>query len=204
MSPRTLHVFMIALSIACSAVCLEVSSASGADAARIAEELETSWPDWLADLDKCPADVMSAHDAVVNFSIERCSAEMEQCLDRCRNGDANDCYATANALQKIRDGRLSDALFLRACALGIVSGCTNRAARMDFGKGGSCALRTYQLGCDRKDPWACTMIGFHLIRGIGTDKDFDRARRALAQSCRLGDDDPACITGKTLLKEIDH
>jgi len=204
MARRTLYVFMITLSIALASISFRVSPASATDAAKIADELERSWPDWLPDLDKCPADVMPARDVAPNFSIERCSAAMDRCLDRCRKGDASGCYAAAIALGKIRAGRLTEALFLRACTLGIVSGCTNRAAGMDSGKGGSCALRTYRLACDRADPWACTMSAFHLIRGIGTDKDLDRARSALSRSCLLGEDDQACIYGKALLKEIGH
>jgi hypothetical protein len=103
-------------------------------------------------------------------------------------------------LQKIRDNPVSEALFLRACTLGIVSGCTNRAAGMD--RPDACAIRTFQVGCDRDDPWACTMIGFHLIRGIGIAQDRERARQALAKSCRFGEDDPACEYAKRLLNEI--
>src|SRR5262249_32146117 len=97
---------------------------------------------------------------------------------------------------------VSEALFLKACTLGVVSGCTNRAANMHRPIGDACAVRTFQSACDRNDPWACTMIGFHLIRGIGIAKDRERARQALAKSCRYGEDDPACEYAKRLLKEI--
>ena len=65
---------------------------------------------------------------------------------------------------------------------------------MDSGHDESCAIRTYGLACDHNDPWACTMIGFHLTRGIGVDKDHDRVRKTLAKSCRFGEDDePAAL-----------
>lgn len=195
---------MTALLAALAVIAFRAWPTRTSDPAGIIQQLETSWPDWLPKLDKCPADVMPSNDGPPNFSIERCSADLDQCLDHCRAGTANDCYAAAIVLQKTRSNRVSEALFLKACALGIVSGCTNRAAGMDSNEGVSCAVRTFQLGCERKDPWACTMTGFHLIRGLGVDKDIDRARKALAQSCRFGDSDEACIASNALLKEIDH
>jgi hypothetical protein len=195
---------MTAFSIALAAIFSSAAPTGATDAAKIVEQLEASWPNWLPKLNTCPADLMPAADGPPNFSIERCSALTDQCLERCRAGDANDCYATALVLQKVKTGPLSEALFLRACALGVVSGCTNRAAAMDSGDGSSCAIRTFQLACDRKDPWACTMTAFHLIRGIGVDRDLDRARKALTHSCRFGEDDEACMYAKALLKEIDR
>jgi hypothetical protein len=182
---------------------LGVATARAADAATILQQVEGSWPDWLPKPDQCPADLMPAHETVFNFSIERCSAETAQCLDRCRAGDAADCYATALVFKKVKDTQLIDALFLRACGLGLVSGCTNRAAGMDMASDGhACAIRTYEKACDLNDPWACTMIGFHLVRGTGVEKDYARAKNALSKSCRYGDDDDACRGAKRLLKEI--
>jgi len=172
------------------------------DAGNLLEEIEARWPDWLPSLEQCPADVMPARAADSNFSLERCSTSPAQCLDRCRAGDAGDCYATALVFQKIKAGRVPEGLFLRACALGNVSGCTNRAAAMDNGSGVSCAVRTFERACDRDDPWACTMMGLHLVHGIGVARNNDLARRALSKSCRFGDGDQACASAKTLLKKI--
>jgi len=176
--------------------------ATAADTAKLLGNLEASPPGWLPTLDKCPADVMPAHESSLDYSMEACAAAPEQCLRRCQAGNSNDCYAAALVLQEIRHTPISEALFLRACALGVMSGCTNRAAGMDRPEGDACAIRTFQKGCDRDDPWACTMIGFHLIRGTGIAKDRERARRALSKSCRFGDDDPACEYAKRLLSEI--
>jgi TPR repeat protein len=166
------------------------------------EEMEASWPDWLPKLDRCPADLMPKRASADVFSIERCSAALNECLGRCRMGGAGDCYAAAQFLLKISNGPVPQALFLKACALGYVSGCTNRAASIEKGPSVGCAIRTYQLACDLDDPWACTMIGFHLVRGVGIEKNDDRARKAFSKSCRLGDDDEACRYAKALLKEI--
>jgi len=176
--------------------------AAATDPAKLLSDLEASPPGWLPALDKCPADAMPAQETRVYFSTKTCAAAPEACLRSCQTGDANDCFAAALVLQEIRHTPVSEALFLRACALGIVSGCTNRAAGMERTEGQACAIRTFQKGCDRDDPWACTMIGFHLIRGIGIAKDRERARQALSKSCRLGDDDPACENAKRLMNEI--
>ena len=146
---------------------------------------------------------MPANAGAPAFSIEGCTAAVEQCLDRCRAGNASDCYSAALVVQRtIKTGPLSDALFLRACKLGVASGCTNLAASMEDSGDYACPNRTYELACGRDDPWACTMMGFHLIRGIGVEKNNDRARRFLARSCRFGDTDEACAKAKAFLKEI--
>ena len=166
-------------------------------------KMEGTWPDWLPRAEQCPADSMPANAGAPAFSIEGCSAAAEQCLDRCRAGNASDCYAAALVVQRmIKTGPLSDALFLRACKLGVASGCTNVAASMEDSGDYACPNRTYELACGRDDPWACTMMGFHLIKGIGVEKNNARARRFLAKSCRFGDTDEACANAKAFLKEI--
>jgi hypothetical protein len=46
------------------------------------------------------------------------------------------------------------------------------------------------------------MIGMHLVRGIGIDKDHKRARQVMEKSCRYGEIDEACRAAKSLMKEI--
>src|ERR1700744_5841066 len=43
---RTLSILMIALSVAVAASLIRLSPVNAADAARLIEELEASWPDW--------------------------------------------------------------------------------------------------------------------------------------------------------------
>jgi hypothetical protein len=178
--------------------------ADAADAAKVLADMEVSKPAWLPSLDSCPADVMPARETKISYHDGRCQDTLEQCLRGCGAGSANDCYASAVVLQTAkRDSSIPEALFVRACALGVTSGCTNRAARMVSEHAGDpCAIRTFTAACDRLDPWACTMIGFHLIRGIGVGKDHKRARELLSRSCRYGGFDEACRYGKALLKEI--
>ena len=189
--------------LALAAVDVGQMPAAAAEPATVLEKLEAATPDWLPSLDKCPAEVMPARAARSGYFEQRCKTSVERCVDSCRTGNAGDCYAAALVLQEVRNNPVSEALFLRACSLGIVSGCTNRAAGMDSGGGGSaCAVQTFEKGCERDDPWACTMIGFYLLRGIGLEKDHTRAKQLLSKSCRFGDSDLACGYAKGLLQEI--
>ena len=182
---------------------LHALPANATDAARaMLESMEATRPDWLPSLDKCPADIMPARETEFSYSEKRCESTLEACVRNCGTGDAIDCYGSAVILQKVRPNPVSEALFLRACALGIVSGCTNRAAAMDSGDGVPCAIQTFTAACDRRDPWACTMIGLHLIRGIGIDKDHSRARQLLSRSCPFGEADEACRSAKALMNEM--
>jgi TPR repeat protein len=107
------------------------------------------------------------------------------------------------------DGRhFSEALFLRACRLGITSGCTNRAAGMthlapETAESNACAARTLAQTCRRDDPWGCTMYGYHLMRGAGVQKDPDLAIRMFRRACRINESFAACTKAKLLLKKIE-
>jgi hypothetical protein len=102
----------------------------------------------------------------------------------------------------------SEALFLRACSLGIASGCTNRAAGImmdEEHRPGAleCASRTFDAMCQRDDPWACTMLAFNLERGLGIARDLTRALEVLPGGCRLGVEDEACQHALEVKKEIE-
>jgi hypothetical protein len=173
------------------------------DAAALLKQMEAIKPAWLPSLDTCPADVLPPSKTKSGYYEGRCENTLERCLQSCGAGKGDDCYASALVFQKVkRDSSISEALMLKACGLGVVSGCTNRAATIDSGPGIPCAVRTFIAACDRDDPWACTMIGMHLVRGIGIDKDHKRARQVMEKSCRYGEIDEACRAAKSLMKEI--
>lgn len=102
----------------------------------------------------------------------------------------------------------SEALFLRACKLGIVSGCTNRAAAMinlkaDDEKAVKCAVDTFEKTCEQDDPWGCTMFAYALVAGQGgRPKDLDKALQVLSKSCKYGIGDDACQAANKLAEEI--
>ena len=132
MSRRMIFPLLAAL-ISVIAVGLFVPMPAGAsDSNEVIGKMAGTWPDWLQRAEQCPADAMPADAGAPAFSIEECTAAVEQCLDRCRTGHAGDCYSAALVVQRtIKTGPLSDALFLRACKLGVASGCTNVAASME-------------------------------------------------------------------------
>ena len=166
-------------------------------------------PFWLFGWERCPADVMPATEAPFRSLEKLCEGDLSACLDRCQGRDASACYWAALRVQGLRrDEAASEALFLRACSLGVVSGCTNRAAGMtkDGTEGEAvtrCAVRTFERTCHANDPWGCTMFGFHLIKGLGIDRDPDRAARVLRLACaRFGEEDPACARAQELLEQL--
>lgn len=122
------------------------------------------------------------------------------------------CYLLAQVVQSenIDDDR-ARALFLRSCKLGIDSGCTNAAAGLGpdpIGQNVSasriqCENRTYEIVCAKGDPWACTMLGNHLGRGIGFEIDYDRARTALESACDLDAASEACEYARKNLEGIE-
>ena len=179
------------------------SAGHAADSTTVLNDLEADRPSWLFPADACPADVMSNRNVEVAYLGDRCLGALSACIARCRTKDANACYALALAVQSLKREMLSDALFLRACKLGVVSGCTNRAASM-MEEQQACAIRSFEKTCDRDDPWGCTMFGFYLVQGNGIAQDHERARAVFAKSCKYGDEDEACRWAKGILKKIDQ
>jgi len=168
----------------------------------VLKALETDQPSWLFPADACPADVMSNRNVAVQYLGNICIAAMGACVARCRLANANACYAAALAAQTLKRDVAAEALFLRACKLGVASGCTNGAAGMpDEEK--ACAIRSFEKTCKLDDPWGCTMFGAYLVRGDGIAKDHERARAVLAKSCKYGEEDEACRWAKGILQEID-
>jgi TPR repeat protein len=164
-------------------------------------------PTWLFPFFECPADVFPGTEAPEVDEDRGCSTDLQACLDRCEAKDPYACYYGAQHVQAMKvTPDYSEALYLRACRLGVASGCTNRAAGLlNFAPDGSepwpCANRTFAAMCEFKDPWACTMWGSSLLYGKGVEPDIPRARDALSQGCRFGQDDPACTAALKMLSE---
>ncbi|WP_237078398.1 hypothetical protein [Myxococcus xanthus] len=47
------------------------------------------------------------------------------------------------------------------------------------------------------------MYGFNLVQGTHLPRDLEKAREVLGQSCRLGEDDPACQAARGLQSQLD-
>lgn len=162
---------------------------------------------WIAALSQCPADAMTWRRPIPVGRNLCPSIGDDACLRKCVSGDAGACYWLAQSVQEKAEKPVSEALFQRACALGIASGCTNRAAGMllvaqDDPSVLACTYRSFERTCALRDAWGCTMQGLQLVRGLGVERDADQALRVLQGACRNGEDDPACQSGQALRQEI--
>lgn len=166
-------------------------------------------PKWLYSEDICPFEVMPDFLSKVKNVSEGCLNNAEICLTECKKDDGLACYSLALWIQEEK-GLLQDyseRLFLRSCKLGVVSGCTNRAAAIINSqetdeKAIKCAVDTFEKTCEKDDPWGCTMFGFALYLGKGRPQDLDKAVKVLSKSCKNGVEDPACQSANQLIEEI--
>jgi len=164
-------------------------------------------PDWLFPYAQCPADVFPGVETPLDYRRGECASNIAPCLDRCQSDDGTACYVAALRLQILNAPTdYSEALFLKACRLGIASGCTNRAAGIlaletDKPTPWTCVNRTFEAMCQKDDPWACTMWGSSLLHGRGMPPDVGRARQVLPRGCRISEEDPACVAARSLLAE---
>jgi TPR repeat protein len=166
-------------------------------------------PKWLFGEDICPFEVFPKVENEKFYPFESCAENADICLEKCKENDGAACYSLAVAIQmkKGAEQDISEYLFLRACKLGVISGCTNRAARIlndnpNDAKLVKCAADTFEKSCEKDDPWGCTMFGFILHQGITRPQDDERALQVLSKSCKYGEDDPACVRAKELIEEI--
>jgi hypothetical protein len=166
-------------------------------------------PKWLFVEDICPLDVFPKMEDENRYEFETCAKYADVCLEKCKGNDGAACYSLAVSIQRNKglQQEISEFLFLRACKFGIISGCTNRSARIlndktNDEKSLKCAADTFEKTCEKDDPWGCTMFGFILYRGISRPKDNERALQAFSKSCKYGEEDEACVTAKELIEEI--
>ena len=164
---------------------------------------------WLADSRKCPTEFIAESERRDDRWTNDCKpGKLAACLARCTANDAGACYWLGYELQQAHGVPPSaELLYQRSCRLGIVSGCTNRAAGMLVESPvdpqvQACAAATFGKACSFDDPWGCTMYAFHLSRGIGVAPDRELALKALEKSCRYGAEDPACSSGMQLRDDI--
>jgi hypothetical protein len=179
-----------------------------AEAAGVATEVLAN-ADWRALASRCPASLMPKQPTSDYLSRNNCKpGEFKACQSRCTRGESGACYWLSYGLQQGgADPRAAEVLYQRSCQLGIVSGCTNRAAGMSLDNPGdegiqTCAVETFSKACELDDPWACTMHALHLIRGIGTRPDKELALKALEKSCKYGPDDEACSAAISMKKSL--
>ena len=165
-------------------------------------------PDWLSFADDCPADVMPSSQIDNDYLSKNCENNPAECLKKCKANDGTACYALALVVQNTEiDDENSNALFLRSCRFGTMSGCTNNAAGKfrfysDNPKVLNCSANTFEKTCAFNDAWGCTMYGLVLSQGLGCKKELDKALSVLPKGCRHGEDDEACQAAHQLEEQI--
>lgn len=169
----------------------------------------TDKPKWLFEDFVCPLEIFPAVETKLNYSLANCAENPEDCLNECKNKDGNNCYALALLVQDKKgiDQDYSEALFLRSCQLGIISGCTNRAARIfdsNVEKDVICAAKTFEKTCDKNDPWGCTMFGVALALGAGIEENIERALQVFPKACQYREDHESCKAAKDWMKKIEE
>jgi hypothetical protein len=163
-------------------------------------EIIQNKPGWLFPADECPAQIMPEFEREIEYLNEGCENKPDSCLEKCRREDGNACYALALLLQEQHgvEEKTSEPLFWRACKLGIISGCTNRAAAISNSETADeaqlkCAADTFEKTCARDDAWGCAMYGTALASGDGRERNKEEALKFLANACRdSSDEDEAC------------
>jgi len=163
-------------------------------------------PKWLFPALQCPADVMPESQSEKDYSVERCSNNLEDCYKKCINEDGNACFELALVLQQQKkvESEYSEALFLRSCKLGIALSCTNRAAGMfnieeKNQKALRCPVRTFEKTCALDDAWGCTMFGLALANGFGVKKDTAKALEILPKGCKnVNFDSEVCKSARSI------
>lgn len=179
----------------------------GSQTQNVIENLQRK-PDWLFTSDACPIELMPESEQKIEFKAIGCADNPDNCLEKCKANDANSCYALALLLDEQRGKEAEDtqALYLRACKLGIVSGCTNYAAGKsnlfpEDESAAKCAAETFEKTCAKNDSWGCSMYGFFLANGTGVKKDLNKAVEALDKSCAVSGENSQVFKASRKIKE---
>ncbi|RKH33412.1 hypothetical protein D7Y13_06010 [Corallococcus praedator] len=163
----------------------------------------------VAEREGCPAEVVPERQAKSGDFSTYCDKRLSWCAHQCFESDVTACYGLAIVLQEDkRTAEWAEPLFYRSCALGLMSGCTNRAAGLQVLPQPddtvlACTARTYEKTCSRGDPWGCSMHGLDLVQGKSLARDLKKARNVLGRSCKFGPEDPACQAARKLLSQLD-
>jgi len=175
-------------------------------------KIETS-PHILSLLNQCPAKYYASagmRNTEFNDYQDLCREKPGKCLRKCENRKASYCQSLAYVIQRDipEPEHYSDALFAHSCALGIPSGCTNRAAGISHDEEihsfdiPDCLVNSYKITCEDGDAWGCTMYGLELLEQESPKTK--AARKALNKSCRIAPEFEACQRAKSLLAELNE
>jgi len=164
---------------------------------------------WVADAKVCPVEFVPGKRMYPTEN--HCKGEgFSGCYLDCKRGGSSACYWLANEFQASHRGEFDSAanvLYQRSCRLGVVSGCTNRAAGLMSSDHEShdilaCTAKTFLRTCELDDAWGCTMAAMQMSRGIGIEANPARALELLEKSCIDGEESEACLAARNIRDEI--
>ena len=166
-------------------------------------------PEWLFTGEVCPADIMPDVEKKIEYKAAGCADNPDKCLEKCQMDDANACYALSLLFdeQRGREDADSQALYLRACKLGIVSGCTNNAAGKsniapNDGKTSKCSADTFEKACLKNDSWGCAIYGLALGNGLGREQNTGEALKVLQKTCSISDSESSACQSARKTEEL--
>ncbi len=204
-SLRIVRLAVVAALVLLTGACERAPELTAAEAIAKVE----SHAEWMTDANACPSVFMQRPEAVNLSRMSYCEeGQLGACLHSCETGIASACYWLAQDLQpNDADQHAVNALFQRSCKLGVASGCTNRAAydvrfHADDRQRRGCGAKTFERACKLGDPWGCSMYGMDYLQGFVPDGSREKTLAALAHSCDLGDDDPACVNGRAIRERV--
>lgn len=118
-------------------------------------------------------------------STPNCRHDASSCALECNLGSGSSCLGLAFAAQRDDEAK-AEALFRRACELGVANACTNHAAGIwagDQAKAGlNCATRLFEMACAAREHFACGMVGRVMLES--TDPPlYAEGRRHLRTAC---------------------
>ncbi|HEY1136652.1 MAG TPA: hypothetical protein VGE64_04085 [Xanthomonadaceae bacterium] len=165
--------------------------------------------DWAEDAGRCPVDLLGNTPQAVIGDDACIWTDGSACLKRCESGDANACYGLGRDLLVREQPQSAGMLLSRACRLGVVPACTNRAIEQ-FGRDQQsavtqrCAYLSVEKTCTLGDAWGCAMQGSFLRKGNGVARDLDKARAVLEKACGDAPETDACASARRTLRKIDE
>lgn len=204
---RLLRLVLVLLALTAAPVYSQAAQKDGEpEAALVASQVFANTA-WMEEAALCPAAFMRAKKVVSLETNATCvGGRLNECMGKCSAGSANACYWLAHALQeREQQDTAVEALFQRACKMGIASACTNRAASefpgMPEQQAASCQARTFKATCRQDDAWGCAMYARSLEGGLGVPRHIGLSLDMIMKTCRL-DSGEACQSSLKLRKFI--
>lgn len=177
----------------------------------IVASLETALVGWLKPVGGCGLERMRAAGTLTETLRGDCVLDLGACISACKAGSGVKCVSAGNALQAAGESpAVVEALFSKACELGMVEGCGSQAGnalvselRKTYGRDeavGQCAADTLSAGCVKREPWSCAFAGLASAHGVGTTKSQELASTMWKLACTL--DPSVCETVEQLRASV--